>query len=368
MRLLSLTLESFRSYGKLVLSFEREANIAVLLGDNATGKTNLLEAICVLALLHSPRKVEDSDLIAWEQTHYRVVGTCERQGGEEMTLEVVSQVHPRKKRACFWNGVRTPAARYIGLLPLVTFMPEELSLFTGAPALRRQFLDRLFRQISASYRMALAEYERTMKQRNALLRMIRAGLEKEGSLDPWDEKLSTFGSLLTVDRLQIFETLQMTIQRELTTLGEKPESARFMYLRRGESQKEAEIREELLQNLRHFRKRDCEMLATSVGPHRDDWCLHVNGHDIATSGSRGQQRAALLALLLLQASFLEMRTGEKPLLLLDDIFSEFDERHRSAVLGALSRNQVLLTAVALDPEMQKKARIMACPLNAPALS
>lgn len=371
MRLLSLTLESFRSYSKLELSFygersrtiDPEENVTVLLGDNATGKTNLLEAICVLALLHSPRKVEDQDLISWEQTYYRIVGKCERQGGEELTLEVVSQVSPRKQRAYFINGVRTPAMRYIGSLPLVTFTPDQLTLFTGSPALRRHLLDTLLSQVSSSYRTALHEYERAMRQRNSLLKMIQEGLEKSHSLDPWDEKLSLLGALLTIDRLQLFETLQMTILRELTALGEKPQSAEFRYLRRGETKKEAEIREELLENLRHFRERDCQMLATSVGPHRDDWCLQVNGHDIATSGSRGQQRAALLALLLLQASFLEMRTGEKPVLLLDDVFSEFDERHRRSVLSAFTGNQVIVTAVQLEEEFRRHARVMACPLS-----
>lgn len=363
MRLLSLTLESFRSYSKLELSFDPEENVTVLLGDNATGKTNLLEAICVLALLHSPRKVEDADLITWEQTHYRIAGQCLRGGNEELTLEVVSQLAPRKQRACFINGVRTPAMRYIGMLPLVTFTPDQLSLFTGPPVLRRQLLDTLLSQVSSSYRGAIAEYDRAMRQRNSLLHAIREGLEKLSALEPWDEKLSLLGALITVDRLQLFETLQMTILRELTALGEKPESARFVYVRRGEALQEAEIREELLQNLRHFRERDVQMLATSVGPHRDDWLLEMNGRDIATFGSRGQQRAALLSLLLLQASFLEMRTGEKPLLLLDDIFSEFDEVHRSSVLSTLTGNQVIITAVEMEKHLREKAHVMACPLS-----
>lgn len=363
MRLLSLTLESFRSYQSLELSLDPRESITVLLGDNATGKTNLLEAISVLALLHSPRRAEDADLITWEQTHYRIAGRCARDAGEELALEVVSQVYPRKQRVCFVSGVRTPAMRYVGLLPLVTFTPDQLSLFTGPPALRRHLLDTLLSQASPSYRTALAEYDRAMKQRNSLLRLIREGLEKPHSLDPWDEKLSLLGALITVDRLQLFETLEMTMLRELTALGEKPQSAHFLYMRRGEGQKEAEIREELLQNLRHFRERDCEMLATSVGPHRDDWVLEVNGRDIATFGSRGQQRAAVLALLLLQASFLEMRTGEKPVLLLDDVFSEFDERHRTSVLHAFTGNQVIVTALALEENLREKARVMVCPLS-----
>ncbi len=362
MRLLSLTLESFRSFPRLELSLSERENIFVLLGENATGKTNILEAISILALLKSPRKAEESDLISWEQTHYRVTGICRTGNGERKTLEVVSQTAPQKQRACFINNVRTPAGRYVGTLPLITFTPDELSLFSGPPALRRRMLDMLLSQVSPSYLEALTQYERILKQRNALLKAIHDGVETSAALDVWDEKLSTLGAIITVERLQLFETLQMTLLREIRALGEKPESVHFSYLRKGKATKEAEIQKEIQSELRKNRERDCLILATTAGPHRDDWTLSFDHKELSTFASRGQQRAALLALLLLQASFLEMRTGEKPILLLDDVFSEFDAAHREAVLRTLTHNQVIITATNLEKNLREKARVIACPV------
>lgn len=362
MRLLALTLESFRSYSSLSLEFPENEHITVLLGENATGKTNVLEAIATLALLSSPRNSEDADLVQWEKSHYRIRGVTKDDQGQERALEVVSQVTPRKQRACFVNGVRTPAHRYIGTLPIVTFMPDDLLLFSGPPHLRRSFLDILLTQVSSIYTNALSEYSRAIKQRNALLQAISQGLERPSMLDVWDEKIATYGAILTQERLQLFASLELSLKSELAALGERCNDARFAYLRKGEERDEAPLREELLSLLSHYRERDVLTRSTTVGPHRDDWTLQINSRDLATFASRGQQRAALLALLLLEVSFLDLRRNEKPLLLLDDIFSEFDAHHRSAVLAALSRNQVLLTAVQVDPDMRKKARIMTCPL------
>ncbi len=114
--------------------------------------------------------------------------------------------------------------------------------------------------------------------------------------------------------------------------------------------------------LGHYRERDVMTLATTVGPHRDDWVLTMDERDIATFASRGQQRAALLAVLLLQASFLELRKGEKPILLLDDVFSEFDEKHRKAVLKTLSENQVIMTAIEMDRALKEDVKVLVCPL------
>jgi DNA replication and repair protein RecF len=362
MRLLRLTLEKFRSYPSLSLEFEGDNNVSILVGENATGKTNVLEAISVLALLKSQRKAAENNLIRWEESYYRVKGSCLSDSGERMELEVTSQLEPKKQRAAFINGVRTPSARYIGTLPLVTFDPDDLTLFTGSPSHRRKLIDSLLCQVSPFYLQALTEYEKTVRQRNTLLRLVREEGEKPHALDPWDEKIATLGALITCDRLQLFETLQMTILRELVSLGEKPKSAAFHYVRKTESKDERGIRDELLNQLTHYRERDILILATTTGPHRDDWSLSFEGRDISSFASRGQQRAAMLALLLLQASFLELRKCEKPVLLLADVFSEFDEKHRDAVLKTLTGNQVIITAVELDEKLRRQAGILACPL------
>ncbi len=363
MRLLSLSLEQFRSYENLELSLENSGNITVLMGENATGKTNILEAISVLSLLKSSRKAEENDLIQWEKSHYRIRGACRSDLGVMNSLEVVSQVEPKKARAAFINDVRTPANRYIGTLPLVTFTPDDLLLWSGSPSSRRRLIDILLCQVSPMYLQAMAEYERALKQRNTLLKQIREQQQGSSALDPWDEKIALLGTVITVDRLQLFETLQMTILRELRSLGEKPVSAIFQYVRKTGATNEAQLKDEMLRELLQYRERDILTQGTTVGPHRDDWTLLMDGRDIATFASRGQQRAALLALLLLQASFLELRKSEKPILLLDDVFSELDEKHRGAILETLSDHQVIITAVEFDESLRGSAKILTCPLN-----
>ncbi|HLC76511.1 MAG TPA: DNA replication and repair protein RecF [Candidatus Peribacterales bacterium] len=362
MRLLSLSLEHFRSYGTLEIKFEGEKNVSVLIGENATGKTNVLEAICVLSLLKSSRKAEDKDLIQWEKAHYRIRGVLENDAGSTVKLEVVSQMEPRKARAAFINDVKVPAMRYIGALPLITFTPDDLLLWSGAPGARRRLIDQLLCQVSQSYLQAMMEYEKVLKQRNTLLKQIRDRESGTSSLELWDEKLAALGALITIDRLQLFETLELTILRELTALGERPKEAHFHYVRKGTSTEESALMRELTAELFTHRDRDIAMANTTVGPHRDDFTLFIDQRDIVTFASRGQQRAALLSLLLLQASFLELRKGEKPILLLDDVFSELDEKHRKAILDTLSDLQVIMTAVEFDESFRRDTHVLACPL------
>ena len=172
----------------------------------------------------------------------------------------------------------------------------------------------------------------------------------------------TLGALITIDRLQLFETLDITIQRELTALGERPQEAHFCYVRKGSATEESALMQDIAEELSLHRERDIATASTSVGPHRDDWTLTIDGRDIASFASRGQQRAALLALLLLQASFLELRKGEKPILLLDDVFSELDEKHRRAILETLSDVQVIMTAVEFDEVLRKDTHVHFCPI------
>ena len=362
MQLLTLTLENFRSYDTLSLDLENDQKVSVLIGENATGKTNVLEAVHVLALLKSSRKAGDADLIQWEQSHYRVTGFCRTDAGEEMTLEVVSQIEPKKSRRALINDVKKSAQQYIGTLPIITFTPDDLLLWSGSPGNRRRLIDTLLCQVSPTYLQALSEYEKTIKQRNILLKQIREQVQKPHSLDVWDEKIATLGAVITVDRLQLFETLQMTILRELSSLGERPRSANFFYVRKTESDTESTIRNEIIDQLMHYRERDILTLTTTTGPHRDDWTLSIDNHDVASFASRGQQRAALIALLLLQASFLELRKDEKPILLLDDVFSEFDEKHRSALLDTLRDHQVIMSAIEMDAGLRDRVHVMPCPM------
>lgn len=372
MKIRSLSLENFRSYPKLDIEFG-SSPITILLGPNATGKTNLLEAIAVLASSHSPLGVEDADLLTWGSHHYRIHANTERDGGEEITLEVASQLSPRKARITRRNGVKTALTHYLGTLPIVLFHPSHLDLFTGSPEGRRAFLDHLLCQVSLEYRLALEEYRRVLKQRNTLLKKFssserstwneqRATCERQ--LAPWDEKVADLGSRIILERSQLVSTLNVSLREELRTFGEHVGQASIHYRHHGESPDPERLQRELLDALKHVHERDVLLQATSIGPHRDDWFLDLDGHDAAVAASRGQQRAAVLALLLLSATYLELTIGEKPVLLLDDIFSELDEAHEAAVLRACDRTQTLITATHLPGNLPSDLEVRRCPLGA----
>lgn len=350
MRLTSLHLHQFRSYEDRVFDFAG-SDLHLLIGPNGIGKTNVLEAISVLSLSHSALDRDEVDLIQWGKEYYRVTGALESDTGEKMETEVVSQVTPRKQKACFVNDVRIPAASFVGQLPAVLFLPQDLILFIGPPSGRRRFLDHILSQVHPEYFTALGEYQKIMKQRNTLLSKIADREASEGDLSPWDLGIVEKGAEITLRRLEIIETLGMTLAEEMRSLSETPESVELLYERKGTARDLKAIRDELLELLSHYRPRDILLQSTTVGPHRDDWKIHVNGRELTTFASRGQQRTAVLALLFLEVSYLGLRRNEHPVILLDDAFSELDDAHQEGVLRSFADHQVFITSTHLPPEL-----------------
>lgn len=356
MRLTRLLLTQFRRHEALTIDFGSEP--VFLLGENGAGKTNILESITVLSLGKSALGADDDTLRTFEKDFYRVRGIASSDSGEEKTLEVVSQVLPRVQRACFINDVRTPVSRFVGMLPTVSFLPRDLDLFTGAPADRRRFLDQFLCQVSPPYLESLSKYGQILKQRNALLKRIAQGIAQKSDMEAWDSALSKEGAVLTSLRLELIETFGMSLMAELQTLGEHWVEVHFSYDRASSKTACAELEAELCGLLAQNIDRDVLMQSTSVGPHREDWMLQVNGHPLGEVGSRGQQRVAMLALLFLQASYLELRTGERPVVLLDDICSELDAKHQDRLLNGLSGNQVVLTGVQVPEEFAGEVKVV----------
>lgn len=343
MRLLSLTLEHFRSYPSLSIDL-RGANRHLFLGRNGSGKTNLLEAIGFLSLTKSLRGREDEELVRWSAEHFRVTGECCDHAQQSLTLEVVSVLTPRRRKAAFRNGVRTQPAALVGIMPTVSFLPQDLLLFSGPPAERRRFLDQLLCQLSGEFLTLSFGYRKALHQRNALLRCIAKGTGTGDDLDVWDREVAHRGSAITLARLELIEMLNLTFARELQNLGERWEDVRLHYERRGTEREQCGMEQELRSLLRENRERDLILQSTTVGPHREDWQVFVSGRALPTWASRGQERTAVIALLLLEVSYLELRRGERPLLLLDDVFSELDDAHQEALLGSLADHQVFLTS------------------------
>lgn len=346
MRLDILTLTQFRNFQEQSLDLE-DASVHLFIGPNGSGKTSLLEGIGMLSLSKSCLGAEEEDIMKWGMSFYRARGNVTSQAGDRATLEIVSQIEPRRQKVYFVNDVREQTSSFVGMFPVVIFLPQDLQLFTGPPAERRRFLDMLLSQLSPEYLSGLLQYQKILKQRNALLRELRADRASAGELLVWDTELAEKGSAITLARLELLETFGMALGDELRSLGESWEQTEIVYERKGQARERITLARELFDLLQASRDRDMLLESTSVGPHRDDIRIDVDGHNLATAASRGQQRIAVLALLFLEASYLELRRGERPVILLDDVLSELDAAHQERVLQSFAEHQVLLTATHL---------------------
>lgn len=355
MRVSSLSLEQFRSYSSLQLQFG-DGGLEIFIGPNGSGKTNILESLCTLSRAKSCLGADTEDMIRWESDFYRVRADICHDAGETGAVEIVSQVRPRKQKACFVNDVRVPAIRFIGTLPSIVFLPSDLDLFTGSPARRREFLDGLLSQLSPEFIRVRIEYERVLKQRNALLRLIADDKGKEQDLTPWDSQIAMLGARIQQERIGLTDAMNGMIPPTLIFLGEQWSDIALRYdARKVTAQPTRE--ESLLQLLKHYRHRDIILRSTTVGPHRDDWHLAADGRNIALFASRGQQRASLLALLFVSLTLFEQRRGEKPVILLDDVFSELDDNHQRHLLSAVQGSQVFLTSTHLPSKIPDYANV-----------
>ena len=282
-----------------------------------------------------------ANLAHWGSSFFRVRGEGKRDRGREASLEVVHESQPFRM-AYFLRDGQVPLGKFLGRFPVAVFLPEDLHLFRGPPNLRRRFLDRILTQVSPWYLPQLLQYRRVLDQRNGLLK--RVPLPSAAEFLPWEQSLARLGSAVTLARLEFLETLQLTFLRELTSMGLPWSDALFHYMRATVSRDATTLEQEYLSLLQTSRPRDAIFRSTTSGAHREDWRIEVQGRDLVTFASRGEQRLVFLALLLLSAAYLELRRLEKPVVLLDDLFSELDAEHQQILLQMLSSFQVFITA------------------------
>lgn len=335
MNLQSLSLSHFRNFAKLELSFD---NKVLVVGDNAQGKTNLQEAIYFLATTHSFRQGQEKDMIQFRQEVAHIKGKVEHQGNVSK-LEVMltrgevgpdfigvgNQPTPIKKLTV--DGAGRNSISFLGNLMVVQFWPEDLELVIDSPSLRRRHLDSLLSQVDRQYHKRLVEYERVIKQRNRLLEQVREREARESQLDFWDERLIESGLCLVKKRMEFFEFLDgWTV----------PLFEDFSWRYQPSHQNQAKIFSD--------RARDIAAGVTLSGPHRDEFRFLINGLDLAFFGSRGEQRLGVLSLKLAELDYMEWVSGIRPVLLLDDIFSELDQFHRHHILEIINKQQTIITA------------------------
>jgi len=355
MRLTHLMLHNFRNYVRLDL--DMPSGVTVLLGDNAQGKTNLLEAIYYLATTRSPHAGADSELVNWlaaEQEplpYARLVGRMVR-GATESTIEITltqqANSETRYRKQIRLNGVAKRAMDVLGQLNVVLFLPEDITLVSGSPSLRRRYLDATLCQIQPVYCRSLSRYNQVVTQRNALLRDLRERGGDPGQLAFWDERLVEHGAYLAGRRweaLLALDQLAHNIHGKLTDGGEQ---LHLRYVPSVETDGPVgtdAVGAAFRAHLRALRQREIASGMTLVGPHRDEVRFVVNDVDAGIYGSRGQQRTAALALKLAEVDLMRRETGQQPVLLLDDVLSELDEHRRSFLVHALEDGveQVIIT-------------------------
>lgn len=340
MRITSLSLRHFRSYDSLDLRFG-DTDRQYFFGDNGSGKTNIVEAISLLSHGRSCLKADLSDVVRFGDTFFKVRAETVGDDGQKRSVECVFQTSPRRGSAYFINDVRTPLLSFIGTVPTIIFLPQDLDLFTGSPSGRRNFLDSLLSQLRPDYAALRLEYERVLKQRNALLKRIAQGEAREAELDVWDSELVTAGAVIMTRRNDALSTIGDLLPGELMKLAENRTKIAVVPVT---SAVGTDPKQALLESLQKYRSRDVILQTTTTGPHRDDWRIEDDGKDIAVIASRGQQRSMLLAMLFVNAVLFKTVRHERPIILLDDVLSELDEHHQKALLTHLEDHQVIITA------------------------
>lgn len=326
-----LELENFRNYQSLKMPFSGETGLTYLLGDNGQGKTNLLEAIYMLALAKSFRISDDQSLIKWDADFGRIKGEFDTISGR--TLEVFLGKPPQPRKAFKINDVKVSATNFVGNLRVVFFHPENLNVLYLGPDLRRRYLDILILQKSPGYFAALRKFKRLKEQRNALLTQINEGQADAEDLDVWDVQLVEEGVVLWKERALALSFINERLSEKYKEISGKKSELMLEYINGLGLDFETlslsvNIDELYMKALTASRGRDIASGHTQIGPHRDEIQFFLNGRAVLTHASRGEFRTILLALKLIEMDYFS-EDGVRPILLLDDVFSELDyERQR----------------------------------------
>lgn len=361
MRLNRLQISDYRNLGDVDLSFPNDVSLVV--GANAQGKSNLLEAIYLLATMKSTRVETDAQLIRRDAMSdvlpaARVVGEASTQNGPlNIAVTIVARpgtAGPIATKTVKVNGVSRRLADATGRLTAVLFTAEDLEMISGSPSLRRRYLDLTLSQVDTHYSQAKSKFDKVITQRNALLKRIREGAASPNELEYWDEEAAANGAVLFHARavaLGRVSELARDAHSELApgeslVIEYRPKLDRAGNLA---ERSEDEIRETYLKALSASVARDTGAGMTTQGPHRDDITFTLDELGAAGFASRAQQRTIALSLRLAETQLLRERRGESPVLLLDDILSEMDASRRESVLGALGvGEQMLVTGTDWD--------------------
>jgi DNA replication and repair protein RecF len=367
-----LKLLNFRNYAQLELTFSETTNF--FYGGNAQGKSNLLEALHCLSLTRSFRTGADQELLRLGAEASEIAGEYVDERGSEHQVTILYRRGQSKQISLDRKRLHSHAS-LLGKFPVVLFSPESHHLTAGAPAERRRFIDILLSQGSPVYLADLQEYNRILRQRNALLAQFipdghsknskeNRGADRQtpvGTLAAWDESLALYGCKIIQARYQFVQDNAALVQEAYAQISVSSHSLQLAYRSQFEAQAQIEeiTSQRFIERLGEYRAREKQRGQTLVGPHRDDLELSINGAELRRYGSRGEHKSAIMALKMMETEYLKQKLNIAPIILLDDLISELDEaRVRQCLQYFSGRGQLFISAVSLiaDESLQKAAK------------
>ncbi|QYR21702.1 DNA replication/repair protein RecF [Paenibacillus sp. sptzw28] len=347
MYLNSIQLQHYRNYEHLEVRTDSQVNLFV--GPNAQGKTNLLEAIFVLALTKSHRTSKDKELIGWQSSDARIRGEVEKKYGK-LSLDLTLSAQGKKARI---NGLeQRKLSDFVGSLNVVMFAPEDLEIVKGTPGIRRRFLDMEIGQVQPGYLHSLGQYGKVLAQRNNYLKSTSPGSSQQTMMDVWNMQLAEYGVKIVKKRQNFIHKLQkwakhihagITAGTEELTIEYRPSFATDA------AEEESVLFNQFMIKLTQVKDQELRRGMTLVGPHRDDLAFYINGKEASVYGSQGQQRTTALSLKLAEIELIHEEIGEYPLLLLDDVLSELDQNRQTQLIETFqSKVQTFITTTGLE--------------------
>lgn len=342
----SLALKNFRNYKSLDINFSDGINI--LYGENAQGKTNILEALFIAATTKSHKNSKDKDIIEFgsEEAHIRV-NLKKRDVGHRIDMHL--KKNGAKGAAIDGISIKR-STELFGMINIIFFSPEDLSVVKNGPGERRRFMDMEICQLSRLYYSNLLNYNKVLDQRNSVLKQIYYNPSLKETLDIWDDQLVQFGASVIRERRNFLNMLNDIIRDIHKNLTSGNEEIKIVY--------EPNVTEESFsESLKQKREADIKNSSTLSGPQRDDFGIIINGRDVRVFGSQGQQRTAALSLKLAEIELVKKIINDSPVLLLDDVMSELDSRRRDSLLNSLNGIQTIITCTGYDDFIKERISI-----------
>lgn len=331
----NIKLTNYRNH--LSLDFIPHERTTLIIGDNGTGKTNILEAVHLLATSKSFRAKYDRDLISYDKEFALIEARIESAQDEEKLQMQISKTprseHTSKKMVKI-NNVAKSLNNFTHFLKSVLFTPEDIEIITGSPSLRRKFMDLLLYQVELGYKKNLRKYLRTVRQRNKLLEKINEDGIGQDQLPYWNDKLLEFGENIQQKRSELFLHLNNYFQQRENPYYKYSEYLEVIYQKNNLDTKK----------LVEYKNREIAAKRTLMGPQLDDFSLLYNKREMSQFSSRGEQRTAMFLMKIAEYEFIHAKTNDLPVLLLDDIFSELDPEHKESILSFIDSKQTLITS------------------------